>query len=893
MGDNLIRINFKLPEAVEFMRGDYIIYRGETFTLNSRPLRKENSTREFEYNCEFQSIDYELTKVEYRLFDNTPIPPQGDFSLMGNARTFMQLLVDNMNRIQTGWTLGEVIDSDFVNLDFSSEDCYTVIGNLSKQFNTEFYITAPKIINLKQKPWTGTVIELSRGKGKGLKNLQELKNDQNKLITSLHVCGGTKNLPSGYRNGATRLQLASGLPLQANTDKYGLIEGSQVFDTIYPRLNAGISPNDPGKVTSVNGLYQFQDANLDFDVNQYLTSETAKVVFNTGELAGYQFDVASYNHATKTFTINPATYENSINLPSDNFKAAVGDKYTLIDIIMPQAYIDRAEAELLTAGQDILPKVSNPPDNYKGDCDPIYFKQNNITISIGQVVRIKSDQLGIDKQKRVIGYTQNMNTPSNYTLEFGELTSGRLQALESNVSSIAKSSVRRSIDAQTSAQEYALAKANLAEVTAKAYADGIVTNEEQRAIDDATAKANAAKAAAISAAADYVDAIKADLQNQIDGNITSWFFDYEPSLANVPAVNWSSDAVRDIHLGDLFYWTSKGYSYRFQKVGSVFSWTRISDTDVTKALADAAKAQDTADSKRRTFIAQPTTPYDIGDLWTQGTAGDIMRCISSRLSGAFVASDWEKAVKYTDDTAVNNLQVGGRNYFANSEIKSTDGWSPYYSTVSILDNSLRVLGNSSFVGVYNYYTQSLDAQKEVTISFFAKNNKSQAANVYAWPNGNGTVNIGTLAANSDWVRLTKTFIPSNYQENKVSAYSIYIFLEGDVDFQIKQIKIEFGNKVTDYTPAPEDVSDDATTKANAAQAAAQEYALAKANLAEVTAKAYADGIVTAEEQRAIADATNKVNAIQVGGRNLLLNSRNVSYNGDWVSSARDRRAHSR
>ncbi|HUW07855.1 MAG TPA: LamG domain-containing protein [Williamwhitmania sp.] len=93
-----------------------------------------------------------------------------------------------------------------------------------------------------------------------------------------------------------------------------------------------------------------------------------------------------------------------------------------------------------------------------------------------------------------------------------------------------------------------------------------------------------------------VDAIAAGLQAQIDGTISSWFFDYEPTLDNVPAVNWGDAQVMEIHLGDLFYWTSMGYAYRFQKVGSVFSWARIADTDITLALANAASAQASANT---------------------------------------------------------------------------------------------------------------------------------------------------------------------------------------------------------------------------------------------------------------------------------------------------------
>ena len=103
----------------------------------------------------------------------------------------------------------------------------------------------------------------------------------------------------------------------------------------------------------------------------------------------------------------------------------------------------------------------------------------------------------------------------------------------------------------------------------------------------------------------------------------------------------------------MFFWKSKGFSYRFLKDGYTWKWQLVKDTDVTKALADAADALDTADSKRRVFISTPQPPYDIGDLWVQGSNGDIMRCQTSRTSGSYSSYDWVKASKYTDDTALN------------------------------------------------------------------------------------------------------------------------------------------------------------------------------------------------------------------------------------------------
>ena len=146
-----------------------------------------------------------------------------------------------------------------------------------------------------------------------------------------------------------------------------------------------------------------------------------------------------------------------------------------------------------------------------------------------------------------------------------------------------------------------------------------------------------------------------NMQVQIDGKIETYYYDYQPTLTNIPAFEWTTNEEKAKHVGDLFYWRSKGFTYRFTPDGNTFKWQAIQDSNISEALQQAANAQDTADSKRRVFYSTPVPPYDVGDLWAQGSGGDIMRCKTARQSGAYVSTDWELASKYTDDTAVDNL----------------------------------------------------------------------------------------------------------------------------------------------------------------------------------------------------------------------------------------------
>lgn len=183
-----------------------------------------------------------------------------------------------------------------------------------------------------------------------------------------------------------------------------------------------------------------------------------------------------------------------------------------------------------------------------------------------------------------------------------------------------------------------------------------------KAAQTAQSTADAAKKAAESNASDLANAVSkfngdiSGLKDQIDGAIQTWFYDGIPNALTEPEVNWTTDKDRQTHLGDLYYDNQTGFCYRYMNQNGVYSWGRIQDTEVTKALSDAAKAQNTANAKKRIFVTTPMPPYDIGDLWVQGSTGDILRCQTPKIdSQAYAASDWVKASKYTDDTAVTNL----------------------------------------------------------------------------------------------------------------------------------------------------------------------------------------------------------------------------------------------
>ena len=144
-----------------------------------------------------------------------------------------------------------------------------------------------------------------------------------------------------------------------------------------------------------------------------------------------------------------------------------------------------------------------------------------------------------------------------------------------------------------------------------------------------------------------VTMIQNNLQSQLDGQVIAWFYDYAPTLSNAPASLWTTEALRDQHANDTFTHLTTGQSWRWVYDTGAWKWLEIADTATTAALAAASQAQDTADGKRRVFVAQPTVPYDVGDLWADGST--VLRCVTPKTStGSYVVGDWVAVADKTD-----------------------------------------------------------------------------------------------------------------------------------------------------------------------------------------------------------------------------------------------------
>ncbi len=307
-----------------------------------------------------------------------------------------------------------------------------------------------------------------------------------------------------------------------------------------------------------------------------------------------------------------------------------------------------------------------------------------------------------------------------------------------------------------------------------------------------------------------------NLQDQIDGSITTWFYEYAPTNTNAPASGWTTTNDKNIHLGDLFYNTVTGYCYRWQVLNNVYSWNLVKDVDVTKALADAAAAQDTADNKRRVFVGTPTTPYDIGDLWVQGSSGDILRCATAKSSSqSYSSSDWVKASKYTDDTKANAAQTAANN--AQSGVDALEVRMSSAET-EIAQNkqaiSLRATKTEVTETLSGYYTKE---QADSALTVKANEITSNVSATYATKTALDTTNSNVTAAQNAADKAQQTVddleIRVTNAETNISQNSEYILLQAT--------KTEVA---TAKTEAINTAASDATTKANDALTSAKSYA---------------------------------------------------------------------
>jgi hypothetical protein len=445
--EDTIAITVVSPFPQSYGIGDVITVFGRDYRLNRLPKVSKTGMQEYQYDLEFEGIQYDLMRVTYDVNINTTNNKlqdiQGD-SLTGDLKRFMEVLISNANRVFPGkWALGVCPETDGDNtLTFSeSDNCLSVLQTLCSEdkFGVEFEIERVNgvyVINIKKTIGQTLPFVLEYGKGKGLYSISRENVSSSNIVTRLKVYGSTENITSKYR--ADRLcmfgkdKASSYIEKADAVTKYGIFEGRKNFD---------IKPTFTGKVSSVvdGDVLSFIDTSFPFDINAknasgetlYLISGvSAKVHFNSGNLAGYEFEVHAYDHVTHKFTLVKQTDDRGNVFPSETspaFQIGKNDTYKVLDIAYSRDIEEAAEKKLAEEGNKYYDQNSQPKVQYSVSVTKAYI-ENKLALSDGitnvfapgDYLPIKDDEIGVDKSIRIKSFTRNVLDPYDYSLTISD-----------------------------------------------------------------------------------------------------------------------------------------------------------------------------------------------------------------------------------------------------------------------------------------------------------------------------------------------------------------------------------------------------------------------------------------------------------------------------------------
>ena len=459
MGDNALTLYFSLAQHVEIPVGAYCEHGGERYTLMRPEALKMQHTRHFEYTVELVAEQGKMSIWKFR----NPIDGRLRFSLTARPKEHLQMLVDNLNRRDSGWTVGECIESAERVVNYEHAFCRDALALMAKAFDTEYEIVGKRISLGAVEHDRANALPLSYGKGNGFVSGVARTNSEDSVPTEiLYVQGGERNIDRS-KYGASTLHL----PVNAAIAYDGAhFEGEAGYDTRKARRYrtdekgfavqradrplsskaedsvdlTDIYPSRVGTVAEVittnekNHFYDFTDPTipdtLDFE-KCLIAGEKMTVIFQSGMLSGREFEV-KYAHAAsgkkaRRFEFVPQEVDGQ-TMPGGAFVPSVGDKYAVFHCMLPQAYINDAatrsgaEWDLLRKAVKHLYSHEDPKFSFTGTLDGIWAKRN--WANVGGRLKIGAFILFSDKQfqpegvaVRIVGIKDYINTPHSPEIE--------------------------------------------------------------------------------------------------------------------------------------------------------------------------------------------------------------------------------------------------------------------------------------------------------------------------------------------------------------------------------------------------------------------------------------------------------------------------------------------
>ena len=448
--EDTIAITVVSPFPQSYGIGDAITVFGRDYRLNRLPKVKKSGFAEYQYDLEFEGIQYDLLRVTYDVNINTTNNElqdiQGD-SLTGDLKRFMDVLISNANRVFPGkWALGKCPETDGdKTLTFAENDnCLSVLQNLcsSDNFGVEFDIEKVAdvyTINIYKKVGSTLPFTLEYGKGKGLYSINRDNVSSSNIITRLKVFGSTENITSKYR--ADRLCMfgkdksSSYIEKAEAVARYGIFEGRKNFDNIKPTFTGKITAIVDGDVLSfIDETFPFdiKKTNADGETEYMIAGVSPKVHFNSGNLAGYEFEVHDYDHATHKFTLVKQTDDRGNVFPSETspaFQFAKDNTYKVLDIAYSKEIEEAAENLLAEEGNKYYDDNCQPKVQYSIEVTKSFVEQHFGTsdgvvnvFKPGDCLPIKDDEIGVDKAIRIKSFTRNVLDPYEYALTISDVS---------------------------------------------------------------------------------------------------------------------------------------------------------------------------------------------------------------------------------------------------------------------------------------------------------------------------------------------------------------------------------------------------------------------------------------------------------------------------------------
>ena len=464
-GENNIVLKYSLSEHVELPVGSYCIFQGQRYTLENPEAFKKQHNRRFDYTVTFESYQAKARIWKFR----NPVDGRLKFSLTAKPKEHLQMFVDNMNRRDTGWTVGDCIDGVETLINYDHDFCIDALTRQASEFGTEYEIEGKRVSLKKVEYNKNNPLPLSYGFGNGFKSGVGRSNSGDQPPTEiLFVQGGSENIDrSKYGNG--ELLLPKGQTIRYDGEYF---EGEDGFVAANARTyvvdDMGLSirradkqpsslaedsldassvyPKRVGTVTSVltvdagNHFYDFVDKEIPSNLNYedcLIEGETMTVVFQSGMLAGREFEVKYYHSAVKTkaarrFEIVPQEID-GLTMPNEQFKPRIGDSYAVFHCMLPDVYIcdnqtkTGASWDMFRAAVRYLFDNEEQKYTFSGELDGIWAKKDweNIggRIRIGGYIQFRD----VNFQKegvlvRITGIKDYINKPHSPSIELSNQT---------------------------------------------------------------------------------------------------------------------------------------------------------------------------------------------------------------------------------------------------------------------------------------------------------------------------------------------------------------------------------------------------------------------------------------------------------------------------------------